>query len=956
MTRYVCVMPLDTRAAGVMESGDRVIVDVVVTATAVLPMTHASTEFPRNWRVELRRDGETWRVAAVRSAESDLADALAHSDPGTQHALLLDCGAWVSAELVEQLVQQGLAIGRQGQYEREERLGMFALQIAEELGDSRGSGRVHWLLGRARDSQGAYDDAFVHYEKAHDLAVASGDRETEGRALVGRGFVFIHRYEFAKAVEPVQKGLEIALSVGDHLIADNAYLAMSEIHNQSGRYIDALRDLDRAREHAELAGDSVVVAAATANAGILFSTMNNDDLARERLLQGIELYRKIGNVRGEMRNLRNLAEVEASAGNTNAAAEALDRVEDYLKTNPNERLSAFAAVTRAKIAQRRKDLATADREALRALALAEKIKNPYLAAMVTNGLSEIRFEQKKYDEAADLAAKALELSRATGSMVGVDQYMQVNAARAYRKLGKTEDALRALQTAVEEIEAQLPNVPGTEEDQHAFYSNKTAPYYELFALFVDRQEPERALDWVERSRARSLVDFLGRQRVSADRNILSADERKAESALEQDIVVINRKLLELRTDPANQESQLAEVERELREKRRALQTFTTELRIKHPELLLTRGALPRPTLAETQKLIPDDGAIVEYIAMSDAIWVVVLTRTGAPRIVRIDVDYDDLQQRVKKFASRIAQRDLTVDAESRKLYELLFGPIESLVGAKAMLCVIPDADLWHLPFYALVAPDGRYLIERTAVFYAPSRSFLAWYAEHSATSTDRAGLLVLANPRLAEGTTKMARAIQRDESLGPLPNAEHEAHRLEEMYRGATVVTGERATEEFLKRNAARYRIIHLATHAVFDDTFPLYSHMLLATGRGSGEDGVLEAREIMNLDLDADLVVLSSCETGRGRVRGGEGLIGMSWALLVAGCPTAVVSQWKVGSAGTADLMIEFHRRLSRVPANDRRTAAARAMRETQLAHMRNPQYKHPYDWSAFVVIGSGW
>ena len=111
-----------------------------------------------------------------------------------------------------------------------------------------------------------------------------------------------------------------------------------------------------------------------------------------------------------------------------------------------------------------------------------------------------------------------------------------------------------------------------------------------------------------------------------------------------------------------------------------------------------------------------------------------------------------------------------------------------------------------------------------------------------------------------------------------------------------------------------------------------------------------------MNLDLAPDLVVLSSCETGRGQVRGGDGLIGMSWALLVAGCPTAVVSQWKVGSAGTAKLMTEFHRRLSRIPQDGRRGGAARALRDADRAVMKMPEYQYPYDWSAFVVVGNGW
>jgi CHAT domain-containing protein len=305
----------------------------------------------------------------------------------------------------------------------------------------------------------------------------------------------------------------------------------------------------------------------------------------------------------------------------------------------------------------------------------------------------------------------------------------------------------------------------------------------------------------------------------------------------------------------------------------------------------------------------------------------------------------------------VARRDLGSRAEARRLYDLLVKPAEAALQSKPSLCIIPDGPLWQLPFQSLVDGKGRYVVERRTIFYTPSLSLLAWYAKHPRTSEAKHDVLVLANPRLAPQTTQLVRAVQRDESMGPLPEAEEEAREIKAMYRGdATIVTGEDATESFLKRNANRYRIIHLATHAVFDDTSPLHSHLLLASAQNSAEDGMLEAREIMNFEFDPDLVVLSSCETGRGEVRGGDGVIGMSWALLVAGCPTAVVSQWKVGSAGTEKLMTEFHRRLSKVPPERRRATAARALRAADLAVMQMPEYRYPYDWSAFVVIGNGW
>ncbi|HEY8132770.1 MAG TPA: CHAT domain-containing protein [Thermoanaerobaculia bacterium] len=115
----------------------------------------------------------------------------------------------------------------------------------------------------------------------------------------------------------------------------------------------------------------------------------------------------------------------------------------------------------------------------------------------------------------------------------------------------------------------------------------------------------------------------------------------------------------------------------------------------------------------------------------------------------------------------------------------------------------------------------------------------------------------------------------------------------------------------------------------------------------------MLEAREIMRLDLAADLAVLSACETGRGRVGAGEGLIGVSWAFFVAGCPTTVVSQWKVSSASTTELMIEFHR-LLRTAGQENRTRAE-TLRRAALKVRANRAYRHPFYWAAFVLIGDG-
>src|SRR5262249_45924260 len=134
-----------------------------------------------------------------------------------------------------------------------------------------------------------------------------------------------------------------------------------------------------------------------------------------------------------------------------------------------------------------------------------------------------------------------------------------------------------------------------------------------------------------------------------------------------------------------------------------------------------------------------------------------------------------------------------------------------------------------------------------------------------------------------------------------------------------------------------------------------MYSHLVLAQG-DTNEDGLLEAWELMQLDLKADLAVLSACETARGRFGAGEGIIGLSWAMFIAGVPSIVVSQWNVESASAAVLMISFHRQALTSPVVAKSKAAkAEALRQAALKLMKNAETSHPFYWAGFVLVGDG-
>ena len=198
----------------------------------------------------------------------------------------------------------------------------------------------------------------------------------------------------------------------------------------------------------------------------------------------------------------------------------------------------------------------------------------------------------------------------------------------------------------------------------------------------------------------------------------------------------------------------------------------------------------------------------------------------------------------------------------------------------------------------------------------------------------------------------------RNSNRCPMPNGRSRPWPKSTASENSTVYVGAQAREERFKSEASDFGILHLVTHGILNDRSPMYSHLLLAqSGDVGAEDGLLEGWELMKVDLKADLAVLSACETARGRVGKGEGMIGLTWAFFVAGVPATVVSHWKVRSDSTAELMVEFHRRLKAgLDGKTARVSVSEALRGAALKLKRTAKYRHPFHWAGFAVVGNGY
>jgi len=282
-----------------------------------------------------------------------------------------------------------------------------------------------------------------------------------------------------------------------------------------------------------------------------------------------------------------------------------------------------------------------------------------------------------------------------------------------------------------------------------------------------------------------------------------------------------------------------------------------------------------------------------------------------------------------------------LDSSLQELYQLLIEPIADLLplDPTSRIIFIPHESLFLVPFAALQDPSGNYLIEKHTILTAPSIQVLSLTKKQQQLTSGK-GALVVGNPTMPSIGFN---TNQPPEELKSLPYSETEAIAIAQLLN-AEPLTGDKATKVAVLQQIERARIVHLATHGILDDVEGLGVPGVIALAPSKGDSGLLTANEIFNLRLNAELVALSACNTGRGRITG-DGVIGLSRSFIAAGVPSVVVSLWSVTDQSTADFMAEFYRQMQLTPD------IAQALRKAMLVTL--VKYPNPVDWAAFTLIG---
>jgi CHAT domain-containing protein/tetratricopeptide (TPR) repeat protein len=853
-----------------------------------------------------------------------------------------------------------------GQYDEALKAYQQSLALAESMNvrvamaDLRGRlGALHILLGR-------YDEALAEIEQGLSIAKELDDTYWLASNLTRKGSVYMESGRYAEAIEVYQQALALAEKTNETEVMDSCFNNLGIVYRIQGDYRRALECLQKSLKLAEGIGDQAGVAQTLNSIGIVYQGQGDQAVAMEYFNRSLAL---LGDARGRttVDVLQNIGETLALQGNYAQALQFYGRALEMAEASHDQLAGARALIGLGEVYYHTRKYDAAAERFQQVLALnVRSLNNEILLALLNLGKN--RYRQGHYEQALDLANRADALNREFESK---EMTAAINELRAkvYVAMNDPQRARRAFDESIAALESLRAGVASDERGQSLFFEGRLAAYHGALSLLIQQDRPAEALIYAERSKARVILDVLRNGRVDIHR-ALTAEERGQENKFKETLLGLNRRLAQAEQSAARQPQKITELSEQLEKARLNYEVFLTGVYAAHPELKVQRGEAPVIQAEDLAALLPDaNTALLEYVVTEDKTYLFVITEVAGKlaadvQVYTLPINRDELSNRTESLRRELAGRDLGFRAAARELYQLLLKPAQAQLRGKTNLVIAPDDKLWELPFQALLGAGDRYVIERSAVSYVPSltvlREMMAERDKRQAGRRAETGgypLLALGNPAIGKETIERAALALRDEKLDPLPEAEQEVKALGQLYGAARskIYIGAGAREDRLKAEAGQARVLHFATHGILDNASPMYSHLVLAQG-DKNEDGLLEAWELMQMDLKADLAVLSACETARGQFGAGEGMIGLSWAMFIAGVPSTVVSQWKIESASTRDLMINFHRQALTSPAAAKSKATkAEALRQAALKMLKNPETRHPFYWAGFVLVGDG-
>jgi len=771
-------------------------------------------------------------------------------------------------------------------------------------------------IGRIYDLRlNQYAVAEQYYGQAGDIYAKSGNAALEAETLLERGRCQRLLGNFPAADKLYTDALA---KVGDKDLRTKMRIVLEQANNAwfQGRYQEAFDLRDQVEKNALAEKWPLEQVMAKNTGGLIWWTLGDNKRAKLELRGALERAEKLAVRRDEVATtLNNIGLVQRESGEYAKALETLDKALAIDRKLDSRWAMAYDLRNLGQTRLKMGDAATALQQFTEAAGLAEEIGDKVNLAKIYLARGDAEAELKQPAAEANYR-KALEIADAL-LLREVRWRALFGLARLQNRAGDSAKAVESYSQALETIEGLRAAIK-LDQLKDGFLADKMDVYSGLVSLLVDLQRSDEAFAVAERSRSRNLIDILGRQRLSlsgsVDQELYDRQHRLKEQMLEQENLSVQ----------AVNPKERARYAQALEKLQGDYQDLLIEIERKRPELLALVKVNPT-TLAEIRSLLEPGVVLLSYYQLQDRLLLWKIDRDKATLVIQ-NISAKELAAKISSYR-RMLQNLEPLEKQSRELYDLLVAQPLAGSGTLKAVGIIPHGSLHYLSF-ATLSDGSDYLIDRQKLFYLPAASVLK-YTLARRHAGKKLHVLAIGNPDLGN-------------SALDLPFAEREAGTLRWDYPDVTTLTRERATESWVREHISEFGIIHIASHGEFDPVNPLFSAIRLT--KDGKADGKLQAEEIFGLDIRADLVVLSACQTGLGDVRSGDDVVGMNRAFIFAGTHSLMSSLWRVSDVSTAILMKQFYR--------DYMTYGKAESLTRAMQHVKN-RYPHPGYWGAFVLTG---
>ncbi|MEG4029050.1 MULTISPECIES: CHAT domain-containing protein [unclassified Microcoleus] len=723
--------------------------------------------------------------------------------------------------------------------------------------------------------------------------------------------------DYSKAIACYQQNLELARISRDRAREGYALNNLGATYYAIGDYEKAISYHQERLAQAESRADLLGKGQAFIGLGAAYGAIGNYKKAIEYYQQSLEVAHSLQSADLEASVLRNLGLLYYAQKEYKKAVEYQEQSLAIAKQQRDRRGEALALSNLGLVHYSLTDYAKAIDDQKQSLAIASALGDRFVQGRALENLGIAYYAVKNYRQAIESHQQSLVIARELSDRHAQGRAL-TNLGDALYKAKQPAEAIKALFSAIEIWESLRSSVGNNDLNLVSIFETQETTYSTLQEVLANQNQHTKALEITERGRAQAFVRLLT--------NRFSSQSAQATlKSSESQIKPLN--IQEIKQIAKEQNSTLVSysIIKEVRE-------ADGQRKLQDSELYIW---VMQPTGKFDFRRITLKGLVEEKTSLKALI---TEGRCFIPSCLR---NKQRSQPATNPTPTRPIVEQRFLNPSLQELYQLLIEPIADLLpqDPASRITFIPHESLFLVPFAALQDSSGNYLIEKHTILTAPSIQVLSLTKKQQQLASGK-GALVVGNPTMPS----VAFATnQPPQQLSSLPHSEAEAIAIAELLN-TEPLTGDKATKVAVLEQIERSGIVHLATHGILDDVEGLGVPGVIALAPSKEDSGLLTASEIFNLRLNAELVVLSACNTGRGRITG-DGIIGLSRSFIAAGVPSVVVSLWSVSDESTADLMAEFYRQMQLTP--DIAQALRKAMLVTLVKH------PNPVDWAAFTLIG---